>query len=112
MLATLLLPVMACSKSTKDAVVGSWHEVNGTDSVSFSHDGTFNGKMISGAGEGIVSLTGNYFVEGQKASFTFPKRPDYSMTWEIKIDGDQMTVTYLQGGMIKFDGTMARFKRI
>ena len=111
LIAALLLPAIACNRGAKSAIVGSWHEVNGSDSVTFAKDGTFTAMMAYGMSGHPSSMIGTYFVDGQKASITVPNHPDDSMTWEVKIEGDQMTVTYTAGGAVKMDGSMARFRR-
>jgi len=36
---------------------------------------------------------------------------DSPMTWEYRVSGSDIIFTYLSGGMVKQDGTMAKFSR-
>jgi len=107
---TVLLATLACHRHS--AIVGSWHEVNGKDAISFSQDGTYNATMAWGPAAVPTPLSGKYRLEGHTISLTSSGNPSDSMTCDFKIDGDEMTLTYTMGGMVKINGTTARFKRL
>jgi len=112
LIAALLLPLAACKKTTTSLIIGPWKQVNGSDSINFSPDGTYTAKMAYGTGGQPKAFSGTYFVDGQAVSVTDKDDPSQPMTWEVKIDGSQMTVTYKQGGAVKYDGTMAQFRHL
>jgi hypothetical protein len=112
LIAALLLPLSACKKTTTNSIIGPWKQVNGSDSINFSPDGTYTAKMAYGTDGQPKAFSGTYFVDGQAVSVTDKDDPSRPMTWEVKIDGSQMTVTYKQGGAVKYDGTMAQFRHL
>jgi hypothetical protein len=112
LIAALLLPLAACKKTTTSSIIGSWKQVNGSDSINFAPNGTYTAAMTYGPDGQPKTFSGTYFVDGQAVSVTDKDDPTRPMTWEVKIDGSQMTVTYKQGGAVKYDGTMAQFRHL
>ena len=110
LIAALLLPLSACKNTTTNSIIGSWKQVNGGDSISFSPDGTCTATMADVNGW-LKTFSGTYFVDGQSVSVTEKDAPSEPMTFDVKIEGNQMIVTYKEGGAFKSNGSMAQFKR-
>jgi hypothetical protein len=110
LIAALFLPTIACNKTTASSIVGTWKQQGGGDSVTFSSDGTYKATLVYGITPMPGQFSGTYFVDGQTVSLTDNAQPSVPMTWDVKIDGNQMTVTY-KAGYAKENGSMARYVR-
>jgi len=104
---TLLLATIACQRT----ILGSWHQVNGKDTISFYSDGSYAASMAWGPKGTTEQLSGTYFILGRTVNMQSNLSPSDSMQCAFSFDGSEMTLTYLSGGMVKVDGTSARFKR-
>jgi hypothetical protein len=100
----------SCGQAGEKALVGTWQELNGNDRVEFRQGSTFSGSMASGADRGQEQLSGTYFLEGDTIGI---KLQDGSpMTWKFKLTGDDLVVTYVQGGRVKEDQSITKFRRV
>ncbi len=107
----LLVVPLACNRGAAGGLVGTWHQLNGPDAITFRDDGSFNATMVGGfSGSTHFDLSGTYFIGGDKLSLTY-KNGTESMTCTVKIEGREMTITYDQGASVKLDRRMARFRR-
>jgi len=82
----------------------------------FTGDGKFTGVMTYAGNSSRRGLFGKYFIDEDKISvnlkgFVSPGVPEPPMTLKFKFSGGYLVVTYLDGGMVKYDGSMARFER-
>lgn len=98
---------VSCSKTS--SIEGKWVSVDGQETIEFMKDGNFRGRLKSGMSQSLSDISGMYFVEGTKLSLT-PKG-DHPMTWEFKLSGNELIVTFTQGGSVKLDGSMAKYRR-
>lgn len=100
--------VLACNRPPGQQLVGTWTQEGGADTVTFSADGKFAGTMAYGSSGGPRELSGTYFVNADSISITL--NSDSPMTWKFALSGGELVVTYQQGGAVKMDGSMAKFK--
>lgn len=102
--------IFSLAAATAEAqLVGKWAEVNGPDRVEFTSAGTFVGTMAYGSSGGQQAIAGKYFVDGENISIKLDG--DSPMTWKFKISEGDLIVTYQQGGAVKLDGSMAKFRK-
>ncbi|MGB8261721.1 MAG: hypothetical protein WCE75_15270 [Terracidiphilus sp.] len=99
----------AVSSAPGPEITGKWVEVNGPDKVEFTSAGTFSAVMAYGMNGSQRAISGKYFVDEDKIAIQL--NDDAPMTWKFKFSGGYRVVTYSQGGMVKEDGSMARFER-
>ena len=100
--------VFACNRSPGHQLFGAWTQEGGADAVTFNADGKFSGTMAYGSSGGLRQLTGTYFVNADSMSITLDG--DSPMAWKFALSGGELVVTYQQGGAVKMDGSMAKFK--
>lgn len=110
-LALFAIAVFALAKAAtpESQLVGKWTELNGPDKIEFTGVGAFSGSMAYGMNGGQQSISGSYFVDEDKLSIKLDH--DHPMTWKFKLSNGDLIVTYQQGGAVKEDGSMAKFRR-
>jgi hypothetical protein len=91
-------------------VVGKWAEANGSDRIEFTADGKFQGIVTYGMAHELRPIVGTYFVvEGDTVAINLTGY--FPMIWKVKTLPDGGVIfTYQQGGSVKADRTMAKFK--
>lgn len=99
----------ACKHAPEAALIGRWQEINGTDVIEFRPDGSFSGNMKYGVGGQPRDLEGKYLVAGDSISIDLGD--NYPMTWKFQQADDRLVVTYIAGGAVKMDGSMAQFNQ-
>ena len=99
-------------KATKpeDDLIGKWQEVNGPDSIEFRKDGMFTARLASSYSKAPKNLNGAYFVEGDLISIK-PSQ-GYSMTWKYRLSEGELIITYQQGGDLKLNGDLTKYKKV
>lgn len=90
-------------------LVGNWTEVAGSDKIEFTSAGTFSGTMTYGLKARPQSISGKYSVDQDNIGIQLDH--DAPMTWKFNFSNGDLVVTYEQGGTVKVDGTMAKFRR-
>ena len=98
---------LAAGCGAKTGIVGKWHEVNGTDQIEFTSDGTFAGTMKYGSV--LTEVHGTYFTSDNMLSINLGDNRPLTVKWNLS-DGF-LVLTYENGGAVKYDGSMARFQR-
>lgn len=99
--------ITSCSKT--GSIEGKWVSLDGQENIEFLKDGTFRGHLKDDMSQSLSNISGTYFIEGTKLSLT-PKG-DSPMTWEFKLSGNELIVTFTQGGSVKLNGSMAKYRR-
>ena len=100
---------LSCKTSGPEGLLGKWQQENGQDQIEFGAKGAFHAQMADDDSGRRRTLEGTYFVDADKISID-PKG-DSPMTWRYKFADGDLVITYEQGGVLKLDGTMAKFKR-
>jgi hypothetical protein len=111
--ALLVLLMFACSSKPR-SVEGKWQETNKRETIQFNNDGTFKGVMIWDINLAPITLSGTYKIQGDKLDLvvTDPKNLT-PMKWTVQFfSGDEMLLTFVDGGTLKRDGTSARYRKI
>jgi len=96
------------STDLEEQILGKWLSQEG-DFVEFNADGTFESSMIEYGRTGFRGISGNYFISGDLIGVNGNNAP--AMTWKFSIQGDNLIVTYVQGGDLKLDDSMAKYRR-
>jgi hypothetical protein len=97
------------ASTPQSTLVGKWAEVNGPDKIEFTSAGAFAGNMAYGMGGGQQAIAGKYFVDGENISIDLER--DHPMTWTFHFSDGDLVVKYQQGGAVKMDGSMAKFRK-
>lgn len=106
----LLLIALSCGAvATQGGLVGAWVSTDGQESIEFTKDGTFKATLKYGMSGSLRDVTGTYFVDGAKLSIT--PAGGHPMTWEFNVSGGEVVFTYVQGGAVKLNGSMAKFRK-
>jgi hypothetical protein len=111
----LLMFLGSCAKQ-EGTLVGKWQGTKGNESISFQKDGTFSGILIWDMTKNPIPVSGAYTVEGD----TLTLRPDRKthdlapMSCKIAYSdsGKELTITFVQGGAVKLDGSIARYRKV
>ncbi|MDA8106746.1 MAG: hypothetical protein M0Z71_15390 [Nitrospiraceae bacterium] len=104
---------VSCTRQTAQSLVGTWQEVNGTESIEFLKDGSFRGKMIWDMTKQPVEVMGTYSRKGDLVDLKVDKPAQLTpMIWKVTISGTEMTIAFQQGGALKLDGSSLRYRRI
>lgn len=117
-LGILTLVMMATSGATSSTAAGSLEKeiigkwTGGGETLQFMADGKFSGMMSADTLNGATPprpATGTYFVDGEDVSLKLNGQTP--MTCKAKITGDDMVITFVQGGTLKLDKSMAKYHR-
>ena len=111
--ALLVLVVFACSSKPR-SVQGKWQEVNGRETIEFLGDGTFKGVMVWDINQAPITLSGTYKIDGVNLDLSVIKPATLTpMKWTMQFaSGKELTLTFVDGGALKKDGTSARYRKI
>jgi hypothetical protein len=111
--ALVFFAVFACS-SKPGSIQGKWQGANGTETIEFLNDGTFQGVLMWDLNHAPVQLQGTYKIAGDKLDLVVTKPGSLTpMKWSVQyVSNDEINVTYDNGGALKKDGTSARYRRI
>jgi hypothetical protein len=91
------------------SIVGKWQEEHARESIEFTADGNYSGNMLYGMSQTPRDVSGTYFTANDQISLT-PKESSYPMTWKFQfLDDGGLVLTFVQGGEVKIDGTMAKY---
>jgi hypothetical protein len=110
-----VLFLIACTSKPEQALVGRWQGVGGSETMAFLEDKSFIGRLIWDTTKAPVNLSGTYSVEGDTVSLKPIKPADLvPMTLKVKLSNsnDDLTITFVEGGALKVDGSSARYQRI
>ncbi len=114
-LAVLALSVPSCSPKSQPTAIGKWQEINGRDTIEFLKDGTYQGTLIAELQKSPVDIGGSYTVQGNFMNLKVTKPEGLApMTWKLEFShsNNEITVTFQDGGALKVDGSVTRFRRI
>jgi hypothetical protein len=111
--ALLVLTVFACSSKPR-SIQGKWRGVNGTETIEFLNDGTFQGVLVWDITRAPITLQGKYKVAGDNLDLVVTQPGSLTpMKWIVRyVSSDEIIVTYENGGALKRDGTSARYHKI
>jgi hypothetical protein len=109
----LVVVVFACSSKPR-SIQGKWQGANGAETIEFLNDGTFQGVLIWDLNRAPVALQGTYKIAGDNLDLVVTKPGNLApMKWTVRyVSGDEIDVTYQDGGALKKDGTSARYRKI
>jgi hypothetical protein len=107
---TFFLASFAFASGPGSQIVGRWHEVNGIDSIEFKADGTCAGVIIFGTSRAIRPVIGTYVTNGDTIKMTI--NGTAPMTLKVQVTADNLVVNYVDGGVVKYDHTTAKFQPI
>jgi hypothetical protein len=113
--ALLALSVASCTSKPQGTPIGKWQGINSAESIEFLKDGTYHGILIAELQKAPVDISGTYTVQGDLLNLKVTKPEALTpMIWKLEFSdsNNEITVTFQNGGALKIDGSLARFRRV
>ncbi len=112
---SLLLIISSCAQKYEQKLLGRWRESTGREGIEFVNNNTFAGIFVWDLTKKPLEVRGTYSLSGKILTLK-PQTPKELVPMTCKINfgqsGDELTLTFTQGGAIKFDGSTLTYRRV
>lgn len=100
----------AAAAAPVNALVGTWR--NATERVTFGADGRFDALLESVPRNTPRAITGRWVQTGSELRLDYKVgRKSDAMTCNVAVAGSSLVLTYVKGGLIKYDRSKGSFSR-